>query len=321
MHQTGLEKTPIATIREKMLQTIGEYKVVPPDILVRFLDTKETMEEYLISPFEEALNATLALFPKIPAREELELTIPMGHRYTKFLYVVDPQTLYIPYHYHEPTLYGIYFREKQIYKDARILSGLAWNLLKDDRFFERLKIPEVDRSNIRIFMKHPLLGFSTLVTLYIEALYFHALAHHVVEDISTLLELNNLGEYSIIKDSREEESFCEFIMYDALQNIPSPGVAYKLLCKLRDGVIIPPVSLDDIARFLRSYRRAFAAALYIHRSKTIYKDYQFMKPAVSEEVAKKILPIFKGLWYTHIFDLEPVETGEEITRRIYAINL
>ncbi|MCR8487781.1 MAG: hypothetical protein NDP22_05190 [Crenarchaeota archaeon] len=321
MHHVGLDKTPITTIREKALYPVGEHKVISADVLMRFLDTKETIEEHLAGLIKDILKEALELFSRIPAKEGLTLNIPMGHRYTRFIYVVDPQTIYIPYHYHDPTIYGIYLREKNTYDDAEAFLRLAWNLLQDDRFLDRLKIPEVDRSYIKIFMKHPVLGLSTLIVLYIEALYLHALAHHVVEDVSTLFEFNNLGEYSIIKDSKEEEAFCEFVMYNSMHGALEPNIAYKLLCKMRDIMIIPPIALDDAMRFLRSHRRAFVAALYIHKNKTVYKDYPFLKPAVSEEIAKKISPLFRSLWYAHVLDHEPLEIDESVSKRVFTMNL
>ncbi len=323
------KKSIIEIIREKNRLAIGEYNVVPRDVLMRFVNVEGELEEDIVRLSRDLLQAIYDLYPKVSAKKDIELNIPMGHRYTKFIYVVDPQTLYIPYHYHVSELYGIYFREKEILEDIKKFLGLAWSLLRNERFYERLRISEIDRSDIRALLRHPGISLSILIALYMEALYYHALAHHVLEDVSTLLELNDIDNYSIVRDSREEEAFCEYIMYLALRgepgwNEPEGGFALGIIYRLRDMMIIPPVSLDDLMRFLKAYRKIFAAMLYIHRNKNMYVNFRFLRPAVSEDVADKISLAFRSFWISHIYGWEPMEVGignVEILKRVYVIDL
>ena len=308
----------------------GEYLVIARDVLMRFMKTEVgELPPDIEKSFEKILDDALKFYQRTGGREDISLNIPMGHRYTKFIYVVDPLAMYMPYHYHIPELYGIYFREKKILSDLKDFLGLAWELMKNERFYERLRISEVDKSDIKALMRHPGISLSILIALYVEALYTHALAHHVLEDISTLFELRGGDKYSIIRDSREEEAFCEYVMYVSLRgelgwNEPGGGFALKLIYRLRDMMIIPPVSPDDLTRFLRAYRKIFAPMLYIHRSKGIYTTYRFFKPNISEEVSEKLLLAFRSFWISHIYECEPVEIGVEgkdIFARIYVTDL
>jgi len=329
MSHSGERKSIIDVIYEKNRLVIGEFNVIPRDVLMRFINVKVAMDKELIKISEELLQAIFDIYPKISGKEDIQLNIPMGHRYTKFIYVVDPQTLYIPYHYHVSELYGIYIREKIIREDLKNFIGFAWELLKNERFYERLRVSAVDKSDIQSLMKHPGLSLSILLALYMEALYSHALAHHVLEDVSTLFEINDIDQYSIIRDSREEEAFCEYVMYLALKgeigwNEPGGGYALRLLHRLRDIMVIPPVSFEDLTRFLKAYRKVFAPILYIYRNKVTYTKYQFLKPAVSEDVAKKLSIVFRSFWMTHIHEWEPIRVsidGKEIVDRIYIIDL
>lgn len=298
------------------------------DVLMRFIKAEpESLSPELNNIFDFILKSLLDFYPRVSAREGLELRIPMAHRYTKFNYVVDPFTIYIPYHYSLSELYGIYLREKEINHDAKAFVEFSYRLLSDEKFYERLRITDIDRNSIQSIMRHSSLFIAMILSIYFEALYLHALAHHIVEDIATIYEISNIDKYSPIKDAKNEEAFCETIMYKALRgepgwNEPQGGYALKIIYNLRDILVIPPVSPEDLMRFLKSFRAVLAPIYYIYRFKIIYNKYDFLKPHVTEDIAQLSL-VFKPIWYQHIHDVEPFRTGSktEIFGRIYSIQV
>jgi len=308
----------------------GEYLVIPRDALMRFIKTepKEPPSE-ITNSFQKILNDALQFYHATAGREDITLNIPMGHRYTKFIYVVDPFVIYMPYHYHTPELYGIYFREATLKDDSIELLKLAYHLLTDRHFYERLRVSNVDMHNIQAILNHPALFNGFIIALYLESLYMHALAHHVLEDISTWYEILKMDQYSVIRDSKREEAFCEYIMYRALQgevgwNEPQGGYALKVLYNLRDSFSIPPVSPEYLMRFIKSFRVVFPPILYIHRHRTIYRKYPFYVPSVDEETSLKLSFIFNGLWLNHVYGVEPMRVrieGKEIFQRVFLIGI
>ncbi len=318
------------TIFEENAFPPGELLVTPRDVLMRFIKVQPPeVPEEMAKSFSKILTDTLHFYPSMGKRENIVLNIPMGHRYTKFVYVVDPYTIYMPYHYHIPELYGIYFRESPLRDNLQNLLRLAYGLLTDKHFYERLRIPDVTIHEIEAILKHPSLFVGLIISLYLEALYMHALAHHVLEDVSTWYEINKTDQYSVVRNSAMEEAFCEYIMYKALQgemgwNEARGGYALRVLYNLRDVFAIPPVSPEYLMRFIKAFRDVFPAILYIHRHKTIYRKYQFYIPRIEKEISMKLSFIFNGLWLDHVYNVEPMKVhieGKEIFQRIFLIDL
>jgi len=329
-YRPGEKKEIYQTIFDENAFPFGEYLVIPRDVLMRFARTEaRDLPNEIAGSFEKILTETLHFFPTTGGREDIKLSIPMGHRYTKFVYVVDPFVIYMPYHYHIPELYGIYFRENMVKSDLHELLKLTYTLLLDRHFYERLRIPNVVMHDIQAILKHPALFNGIVVALYFESLYMHALAHHVLEDVSTWYEINKMDHYSVIRDSKMEEAFCEYIMFLALKgeagwNEPKGGYALRVLYNLRDVFAIPPISPDYLMRFIKAYRDVFQPILYIHRHRTIYKKYQFYIPKIDEEISLKLSFIFNGLWLDHVYNIEPMKVhieGKEIFQRTFLIGL
>ncbi len=308
----------------------GEFLVIPRDALMRFIKVEPAeLSSDVERMYNDILKDVLHFYQSTGGREDISLNIPSGPRYTKFVYVVDPLAIYIPYHYHIPELYGVYFREKVIEKDSREYLKLAYRLLTDDHFYERLRISNFDKHDIQAILKHPALSIGILLALYFESLYTHIMAHHVLEDVSTWYEINNIDKYSAIHDAKKEEAFCEYIMYRAAKgelgwNEPQGGYALKVLYDLRDVFSIPPISPDYLMRFVKAFRSVFPAILYIHRHKTMYQDYQFYVPSIDEEISMKLSFVFNGLWLDHMYGVEPMRVhveGKEIFDRMFLIGL
>ncbi len=308
----------------------GEYLVIPRDALIRF--TKSTpgdLPSNLLGAYTELLGDILHFYHTAGGREDITLSIPMGHRYTKFVYVVDPYAIYMPYHYHVPELYGIYFRESALREDSHNFLKLAYSLLTDEHFYERLRISSMDKHDIQSILRHPALFVGVVLSLYMEALYMHAMAHHVLEDVSTWYEINKMDQYSVVHNSQKEEAFCEYIMYKALKgepgwNEPQGGYALKVLYNLRDVFSIPPVSPEYLMRFIKAFRSVFPAILFIHRHRTMYREYNFYVPKIDEEISMKLSFIFNGLWLDHVYGVEPMRVkieGKEIFDRVFLISL
>ena len=321
-------KDILEIIKENTLYPVGEYLVIPKDALIRFMTMPSQSlmdEEYRL--LSEIIDAILSLFPKVARKEDLELKIPSSHRYTKFNYVVDAQSIYIPYHYHISELYGIYLRGKFIKEDFPKFIEFAIALLKDERFYERLRVPSFDSSLIKSLLSHKTIVYNILAAIYIEAIYYHSLAHHVIEDISYFYEQYGIDKYSIIRSADEEESFCEAVMYKALKaeygwNAGTGGFALDILYKLRDLSIFPPISTEDTAKFLKIFRSVFPQLLYVYRSKDFYKRYPMFKPKISQEVSEKLSFLFTGFWYSHVSNIEVIKVSrgdQEIFSRIFVI--
>ena len=328
MHSSS--KNIVDIIKESSQFPVGEYNVIPRDALIRFIATQpDELAQSKIEIIHEILDNVLGFFPKTESRADLQLNIPASHRYTKFGYVVDPFSLYIPYHYHLSELYGIYLRDEQISKDLDDFIKLAIFLLNDERFYERLRIPVATRRDIRSLLRHEYLSLGVLISLYFESIYLHALAHHVVEDISTFYEIKGLDKYSVIPNSREEEALCEYVMYEALRGVPgwnesAGGFALRLIYGLRDLTIIPPISAEDLMKFLKIFRSVVPQILYIHRNKELYKRYIFYKPNVNDVTSEKLSFIFNSFWLSHVNELEIMRAkigGKEIFNRIFVIDL
>jgi len=308
----------------------GEYLVIPRDALMRFIKIEPPdLPQDIDKSFHKILEDALNFYHSTGGREDITLNIPMGHRYTKFIYVVDPFMIYMPYHYHIPELYGIYLRDKPLKDDSYALVKLAHRLLTDEHFYERLRVPSVDKHDIQAILRHPSLFNGILISMYLESIYMHAIAHHVLEDVSTWYEINKMDQYSVIHDSKREEAFCEYIMYQAVRgelgwNEPQGGYALKVMYNLRDVFSIPPVSPEYLMRFIKAFRIVFPAILYIHRHKTTYKEFPFYKPAIDEEISTKLSFIFNGLWLDHVYNVEPMKVhveGKEIFDRIFLISI
>lgn len=308
----------------------GEFLVIPRDTLMRFIKaTPADLAPDVNRAYNDILKDVISLYQSTGGREDLSLSIPAGPRYTKFVYVVDPHGIYIPYHYHIPELYGVYFRKKAIREDSLEFLKLAYRLLTDNHFYERLRISSFDKHDIQAILKHPTLSIGILLALYFEALYNHAMAHHVLEDVSTWYEINNIDKYSAIHDAKKEEAFCEYIMYRATRgeagwNEAKGGYALKLLYDLRDVFSIPPISPEYMMRFIKAFRSVFPAILYIHRHKTIYRKHPFYIPAIEREISTKLSFVFNGLWLDHMYSVEPMRVrieGKEIFDRMFLINI
>ncbi len=324
------KKEVYKSVFEENAFPFGEYLVIPRDALMRFIKIEVAdLPGDIDKSFHKILDDALKFYHSTGGREDISLNIPMGHRYTKFIYVVDPFMMYMPYHYHIPELYGIYFRDQQLREDAHNLLKLAYQLLSDKHFYERLRVSSVDKHEIEAILKHPSLFNGLIIAMYLESVYMHVMAHHVLEDVSTWYEINNMDQYSVIHDSKREEAFCEYIMYQALEgklgwNEPQGGYALRVMYNLRDVFSIPPISPDYLMRFIKAFRMVFPAILYIHRHKTTYKQYPFYIPSIDEEISKKLSFIFNGLWLDHVYGVEPMRVhieGKEIFGRMFLINV
>ena len=79
------------TIFEENAFPPGELLVTPRDVLMRFIKVQPPeVPEEMAKSFSKILTDTLHFYPSMGKRENIVLNIPMGHRYTKFVYVVDP---------------------------------------------------------------------------------------------------------------------------------------------------------------------------------------------------------------------------------------
>jgi len=241
-------------------------------------------------------------------------TVAGKKRYSRTI-IVDPLVFYVPYHL-DISNYGIYFRVEKIKDDFKKFLNFVYHAIKGNhlaflrnehpsRWSKLKRLPDsLDEFIVSFFIA------------YVAYLYFHALTHHIIEDISTYLEIIGRGKYSPIK-SIEEERFAEWTAFKALESYKVPEVLYqsKKAERLLNifSFMLPSVEPEKLV----DVTFAMPVLLYVYFERDKNEVYL---PSVSKDVSRKLSVIWKPFKDAH-FTLEedPVRIGKdmEIFNRIY----
>ena len=127
--------------------------------------------------------------------EEEERRVAAGVE-TGIKIIVDPLALYLPYHYYNGSRWGIYFRVKRMLSDfTKFFAALSRAVPADVSVSEAWRV-------------------------YTMTVFWHELAHHVIEDIASALEGVKPASRSYPLLPRVvEERFCEYVAFNAAENV------------------------------------------------------------------------------------------------------
>ena len=229
--------------------------------------------------------------------------------------IVDEFSFYVPYHI-DAVNFGIYFRIERIKRDFRNFANYTYYALRNG-YLSFLKDEYPSRwIRLRGLINQPEAFIVSLFISYIAFHYFHALNHHIIEDISTYLECIKKGKYSPLR-SIEEEKFAIWAAFRALESYKVPEVLYQSKKAERlfnlFSHILPAVEPEKIV----DVTFAMPTLLYVFYN---YHRENIFVPEVTRKasyILSIIWPVMKHLHYT--FEIEPIRImGEhEIFSRLF----
>ena len=313
------------SIKEILSQNILPVeKYVPkslekPAIMQRLIEVRN---EAYSNEIERALNETpktigfASVYKDLPSFEDFRHlnTIAGRKKYGKVI-IVDPFSFYVPYHL-DSLNYGIYFRVERIKKDFRRFAHFVYYALENG-YLMFLKDEHPSRwTHLKALIGNPREFVVSLFIAYIAYIYFHALTHHIVEDISSYLELIGRRKYSPIR-SVDEEKFAEWVAFKTLESYKVPEVLYQSkkaerLLSLFSFMLpqVEPEKLVDVTF-------AMPVLLYIHFER--YRDALYY-PEVTQAISSHFSIIWEVMKHLHFtLEIEPVRIpGEQdIFLRLY----
>lgn len=241
-------------------------------------------------------------------------TVAGKKKYGKTI-IVDKLVFYVPYHL-KPRDYGIYFRANRIEKDFKKFAHFVYIALKNKELaFLKEEFP-ARWVHFRTLIDRPREFIVSLFIGYISHVYFHALTHHIIEDISTYLELIRKGKYSPVR-SINEEKFAEWVAFKALESYRVPEVLYqsKKVERLINifSYMLPPANPDRIV----DITFAMSSLLYVH-----FRSFESViyAPEVTHDIARYFSIIWEVMKSHHFtLEIEPLilPYDNEIFTRIF----
>jgi len=207
-----------------------------------------------------------------------------------YIAIVDPLAIYLPYHKWGER-WGIYFRINRMVSD-----------FKD--FVAKFKAVLL-RAGIKELEVEDLCG---IWRIYVEVIFWHELAHHVVEEVAYVLEGYNVGKYPLLR-RKVEEGFCEYTAFTtAEQQVPIPS-------PLSHRMPIPWLCdrwSEWEAESLRP-RRVVLSSLYYHWGDDDPRS--AYHPVVDQEIPRKVNGLWELFWNAH---LRP-KFAWDLTRHIFCV--
>ena len=193
--------------------------------------------------------------------------------------ISDPLAYYVPYH-HYPSKWGIYFR---IY---RVLD-----------FFERIMKSYVLR---QLYYKDPYTFARLAWVVYVSYIYWHELAHHIIEDISSLK--GNKYPFLI---KRDEEGLAEWHAFLTAEKRIWPMI-YRMLS-------IPRAHQK---RLDKRFRRVVLSAIYYEANR---RNDPIYRPVVRSNVVKMLGDLWMPIREASVRNANVylVKGIEEVYSRIY----
>ncbi|MCR6693218.1 MAG: hypothetical protein MRT15_12550 [archaeon YNP-LCB-003-016] len=199
--------------------------------------------------------------------------------------IKDPLAYYVPYHFSEM---GIYFRINKMISDFRaFVSKYPWP------------------NNITV---------NELWYVYVMTIFWHEMAHHVIEDVATLMEWMGKARYPLMPHL-VEEMFCEFNAFTTAEKQLSPPNRYNI-------PILPYANLPSgISKGETAFlnRRLILSCLYYHWGRN--NPTSTYRPIVRIEASQAVDGLWNGLWNAHKGGYEVVKAPYEIYKRLYCTTL
>lgn len=189
--------------------------------------------------------------------------------------IVDPFSIYIPYHA-DIENWGIYIRARRVVEDF-----LA--------FCEEFEVEEV--------------GVPLVFTIYLNTVMTHAMMHHIVEDIATLLEFGSgSSRYPLLK-REEEEGFCEYMAFT------------RKIASTRFTKLFPAVMRWRAGEYGEIFAKV-TSALYFHWRRAEDPVY---RPRITPEVSRALGPFSFVVKFSHRIESATVlkVRGDEVNRRVF----
>jgi hypothetical protein len=225
----------------------------------------------------------------------------MGEDYVA---IVDPLAIYLPYH-KWGWRWGIYFRIIRMISDFKDLVA-------------KFKAAWLGAGGGKLEVED-LWG---IWRIYVEAIFWHELAHHVVEDIASALEGYNTSRYQVGKYPllrREvEEGFCEYTAFTTAERgfpIPLPLSGRMPIPERRERWSEWEAPLaESLRRSGTSLREAVLSSLYYHWGRD--DPQSAYHPVVDPEVPRKVDGLWEAFWGAH---LRLYEFMWDLERRIFCV--
>ena len=302
----------------KAILPIGDYTPsisVPDEFMMFIRDTNIAKEKAFLSEhllFEEKLT-TLYLRNVSNIQKYSGVYSINTRKYGKVI-IVDPYTFYIPYHINA-RLYGIYFRARNILEAFMNFASLSYKAIKEDRMgFLKRRYP--DRwMEVKQLVNDVDAFITSFFIVFVVFIYFHALSHHIIEDVSTYLEVIGKGKYSPFKRT-EEESFCSWVSFTTLEGYKIPEILYQSkkverLLRMFHPILprIPREDIIDVTYFAIPLLYAFFTQ----------RETSYPKPLISKNVSRFLSVIWEPMRLLHFtYEVEPVKINDvEIFERLF----
>lgn len=204
-------------------------------------------------------------------------------RSREYVVIEDPLAYYIPYHSSVSRLreWGIYFRIRRM-EDDFINFYSTWG---------------------------GVLGVSAESAwhVYVFTVFWHELAHHVMEDVATTLERLRVGKYPLVS-STAEERFCEYTAFTTAEKRLAAPVQLPLTWLKRGHLNL---GMMNVKRIL--------SCLYYHWRRDDPNSYY--RPVVEPSILKAVDGLWRAFWSAHLSGSGAFEPKGEVYRRVFVTTL
>jgi len=200
--------------------------------------------------------------------------------------IEDPLAYYVPYH--SPRM-GIYFRVN------RMLSDFSNFISRWYGFMVNIKVQDIWR-------------------VYVMTIFWHEMAHHVIEDVTSVMEY--LGKLKYPPLPRHiEEGFCEFNAFSTIEK----RLSGPRWCRVPFTFINVPSKTRSKTRIPINTRKRILSCLYYHWGRNTHSS--IYKPVVDPIVPKVVDGLWNGFWCAHLGGYDVIKAPDEIYRHLYCTTL
>jgi hypothetical protein len=222
----------------------------------------------------------------------------------EYIAIVDPLAIYLPHH-KWGCRWGIYFRINRMVSDFK-------------KFVAKFKAAWLGDGGGKLEVE----DLWCIWRIYVETIFWHELAHHVVEEVAYVLKGYNtdqhqVGKYPLFR--REvEERFCEYTAFTTAEQgflIPLPLSGRMPIPEHRDrwGEWEAPLA-ESLRRSGTSLREAVLSSLYYYWERD--DPQSAYHPVVDPEVPRKVDGLWKLFWDAH---LRLYDFMQDLERNIFCV--
>jgi hypothetical protein len=205
----------------------------------------------------------------------------------RIIIIEDPLAFYVPYH---SSRMGIYFRLNKMLSDFQIfISKIVW--------------PEGSRPSLD--------RLDDLWHIYVMTIFWHEMAHHVLEDVATIMEWMKTGKYPLIPQQAEER-FCEFMAFTTSEiqlSIPRRFSPIPLIYSHR-----LPSGLGN-----KHNRDLILSALYYHWGRN--DPTSAYRPVIEPVIPQTLNGLWNAFWNAHRGGYKVLKVPDEIYEHVYVTTL